>query len=212
MKRIVVELLLSATVVLPASFLRADSSQNRNLQQRHWEQTQTETIWRDRYTNCDYGYYVLLPAGVIAHGSHSPSPNHGFLVPLPDVARTSYASINEERFVWVNANYNVSDYHSLAGVANYELDLMKAGESAFRVVERKSAKLAGLRAIYVRVVYETPKGRVVEQKVIALRSGIVYTIGLRTREAEYRPDDEQFREICKGLKLLRLPRGACTNG
>src|SRR5260370_7924954 len=48
--------------------------------QQHWTQTSDETIWREKYTNCDKGYAVSLPKGVVAHGGLPPNPNHGFLV------------------------------------------------------------------------------------------------------------------------------------
>ena len=54
--------------------------------------------------------------------SHSHAPNHGFLVSLPDVGKASEASVSDPRFLWVNAEYNMSESHSLRGVADYELN------------------------------------------------------------------------------------------
>src|SRR5206468_11883215 len=70
MKRVVLERLLLSTLVLAVAGISGDSAQHRSSPQRHWEET--ETIWRGRYTNCKYGYYVMLSSGVIAYGSHSP--------------------------------------------------------------------------------------------------------------------------------------------
>lgn len=53
-------------------------------QGRHWELTDSEALWIGRYSNCQYGYYFLLPSGVVAHAEHPPSPHHGFLIKLPD--------------------------------------------------------------------------------------------------------------------------------
>jgi len=197
--------MLLPLVVSPSSF------QAEPAQQRHWEETTTETIWRGRYTNCDYGYYVLLPAGMVAHGSHAPAPNHGFLVALPDVLRTSAASFDEPRFVWLDASYNASDYQALADVANYELDLTKQDKRAFRVVERGLARLAGLPAVRFTVEYQAREGVVVEEQIVALRSGIVYTIGLRTVGADRSLDEQRFQTIRNGFRLLNLPRGQCSN-
>src|SRR6266568_4714934 len=105
MKRVVLERRLLSTLVLAVAAISGDSAQHRSSPQRHWEETETETIWRGRYTNCKYGYYVMLSSGVIAHGSHRPAPNHGFLVSLPDVGKTSEASVSDPRFLWVNAEY-----------------------------------------------------------------------------------------------------------
>jgi hypothetical protein len=137
MKRMIVELLLFSTVFLAVAARRVESMWHGSSQQRHWEETKTETIWRDRYSNCDYGYYVVLPSGVIAHGTHSPAPNHGFLVSLPDVGKTSEVSDNDQRFLWVSAEYNMSESKSLREVANYQLDLASRDKANRQVLESK---------------------------------------------------------------------------
>jgi hypothetical protein len=179
--------------------------------QHNWQETETETIWHERYTNCDYGYYVSLNAGVVAHGSHSPSPNHGFLIALPDVGRTALASTDDNRFVWVDAHYNATDYKTLSDIAKDEIDLTGEGKQRFRVVRRSSAKLAGLSALQFMVEYDAGGSRLLEEQVIALRSDIVYTLGLRTLQANHNSDEEQFSKIRAGFRLLKLPRGPCSN-
>jgi hypothetical protein len=211
MKRVVLEPLLLMAVVLAVAAPSGYSEQVRRFQQRHWEETETETIWRGRYTNCDYGYYVLLSSSMIAHGSHSPAPNHGFLVSLPDVGKTSPASNNEQRLLWVNAEYNVSESHSLRRVADYRFKLATRGKAALKVVERKSTTLGGIAAVRFRVEYGSPNSRMIEEQVVALRSGIVYEIGLRTQQAEYNPDSRSFKQVLWGFKLLNLPQGQCSN-
>jgi hypothetical protein len=123
---------------------------------------------------------------MVAHGSHSPSPNHGFLVPLPDVGRTSSVSLDEER-------------------------LLEESRGKSQLVERKSTKLAGLHAILSTVEYPSPKGTVVEETILAVRSGIVYTIGLRTNLKNNFTDKEEFFQIVNSFRLLKLPRGECSN-
>ena len=81
-----------------------------------------------------------------------------------------------------------------------------------RIVERKPTKLAGLRAILSKVEYTTPKGTVIEETIIAVRSGIVYTIGLRTLQEDRPIDEVQFHKIVNGFRLLKLPKGECSNG
>ncbi len=196
---------LFATVLVPFGVLAVAG-------QHDWQETETETIWHERYTNCDYGYYVSLSAGVVAHGSHSPSPNHGFLVALPDVGRTVLASIDDSRFVWVDAHYNVTDYETLSDIAKYEIDLTAEGKQRFRVVRRSSAKLAGLPAVQFMLEYDAGGIRILEEQVIALRGNIVYTLGLRTLQANRDSDEKKFSKIRAGFRLLKLPRGPCSNG
>lgn len=68
------------------------------------EFTDTETLWRDRYANCDYGFYVLLPHGVVGHANLPPNPNHGFLIGLPAMGTNQLVSFENERFLWVQRN------------------------------------------------------------------------------------------------------------
>jgi hypothetical protein len=79
---------------------------------------------------------------------------------------------------------------------------------ASHVVERKFTKLAGLTAILFRIEYSSPKGTVVEEQIIASRSGIIYTLGLQTTKVKLAIDEEQFRRIQSGFKLLTLHNGA----
>ena len=130
--------------------------------QRHWRETDSETLWTHRYNNCDYGYYVLLPAAVVGHDTHSPSPAHGFRIPLPDVGTTAYALDRNERFIWADASYNASDAHSLAGV----VDEREKGEAKTRV--RTATKMAGVPAIQIKTESVSGDSIVVEVETVAL--------------------------------------------
>jgi len=201
----------TAITLLLLLFFLSLTAQPGHPQQHHWEETVTETIWRERYTNCDYGYYVSLPAGVVAHGTHSPNPNHGIYVSLPDVGNVSPAADDHDRFVWVDAHYNASDYRSLASVVKYEMRGTSEGKAALRVVQRKASSLGGVPAVSFIVQYEGQHGRVTEQRVIALRSGVVYTVALQSLAKNIAADREQFDQIRRGFTLLPLPQGECSN-
>jgi hypothetical protein len=79
------------------------------------------------------------------------------------------------------------------------------------VVERKLARLAGRTAIRFRIEIPSPKGRVVEEQVLILRCGIIYTIGLQTLRRDVAADEGEFRRIQDGFKLLPLPATECGN-
>ena len=189
----------------------AASSEAQQTRQRYWEESETETLWRGRYSNCDYGFYVSLGYGVVGHGTHSPAPNHGIYLSLPDVGNVNAAADTRNRFVWVDAHYNVSDYRSLGSVAKDELDIASQGKTAFRVVQRKATTLDGLRAMAFTVEYEGHHGRVVEQGVIALRSGIVYTVAVQSHPDSIAADRVQFEQVLRGFRLLPIPKGECSN-
>ena len=190
----------------------ASSMRSPTAGQHKWLETDTETIWHERYTNCDYGYYVSLGAGVVAHSEHSPNPNHGFLVALPDVGRTAWASIEDNRFIWVTAHYNSTDYETLSVIAKDQLEVTEEGKQRFRVVSRSSTKLAGLPALQFMLEYDAGGSHILEKQIIALRADVVYILGLRTLQPNLDEDEGQLLRIRAGFRLLRLPRGPCSNG
>jgi hypothetical protein len=115
-------------------------AQNYSQEQRHWQLTANETLWLERYSNCQYAYYSLLPAGVVGHAEHPPAPHHGFLVSLPDVSvRTEVNFDKSDRYIWVNGEYNVTEVSTLAGVTDHQIDLAKRHGKAVAVVEQHSS-------------------------------------------------------------------------
>jgi hypothetical protein len=212
MKRFVFKMLLAAICLTFGVMLHSQASQLTSPLRRHWTETESETLWTVRYTNCDYGYYVLLGSGVVGHDTLPPAPNHGFLITLPDNGRTSTATDSEERNIWVDASYDVIDDQSLTGAVSYHEQIMKDVRGKPEVIKNTSTKLAGLQAVLSRVEYTTPKGIFVEETIICVRSGIIYTISLRTLLKDITVDEEQFQKIVNGFRLLKLPQGECSNG
>ncbi len=162
---------------------------------RHWKLTEDETVWTVRYTNCDYGYYVLLPHGMVGHGTHPPNPNHGIGVILRDVTSEHAFSANSERWLYIDASYHTAD-------PPVEDSIKRLGEGERRV------RLAALRAVESRSKMETG----VDEATVAVRRGIGYTISLHTDAAHYNTDKMQYQRLIEGFRLSRLPLGQCTNG
>ena len=180
---------------------------------KHWQLTDSETLWIGRYSNCQYGYYVLLPAGVVAHSELPPNPHHGFVVKLPDIGvRTEVTSDNNaDRLIWVNAEYNVTEESTLGGIANYEIGLTKSNKQNFKLTERKRIMLQSKPAVGFKVEYDTPKGRVVEEEIVAIRHGIIYEFGVKTNRDDYPEDAQELRRILAGVRFFRVPKGECSN-
>jgi hypothetical protein len=194
--------------VTAAMLVVAAAAQNSS----HWQLTDSETIWTGRYSNCQYGYYFLLPVGVVAHAEYPPAPHHGFLVKIPDTGTKSEATWdNSDRLVWVNAEYNVTEQSGLNGVADYEIDLTGRGKEHFKVTEHRSTTLQLRRAIEFKAEYDTPKGRVVEEVLVALHSGVVYELGLKTTTQHYAEDREMYKQLITGFRFTPIPKGECSN-
>jgi len=180
---------------------------------KYWRLTDSETLWTGRYGNCDYGYFLWLPVGIVAHGNLPLAPNHGVGVPLPDTGRTSAFQDHEDRYVWVDAHYNVVDDDSLTAVARTELrNLNKSeGKGKAHFIRRIRTRLSGVSAIEAETEFHSSGRTIVTVNVVTLRSGIVYTAGLRTMR-EYRDEDQnEFRAILSGFKMIPLPHGECSN-
>jgi hypothetical protein len=177
----------------------------------YWQQTPNETIWNMRYSNCDYGFFVALPNQMVAHGVLPPAPNHGFIVSLPDVERTSSAAIEEARFVWVNAEYPQQQI-PLRQFVDDRLQITQQDKRASQLLARNRTKLDGIPAVQLRSQYETTNGPVIEERIIAVRSGrIAYEIGLKTRAHNYVADKAVFERVRSGFRAIALPRGECSN-
>jgi len=108
-------------------FAAAAGAQEHSGKQRHWELTEDETLWVGRYSNCRYGYFfIILPAGVIAHAEHPPSPHRGFLISLPDVGLRTYVSVDDSK----RSIGNVTEESTLAGMSDYQVDLGRSRTSS----------------------------------------------------------------------------------
>lgn len=197
------KLLVALTFVLP--FASPLDGNARQPLKRHWTETASETLWTVRYNNCDYGYYVSLPNGVVGHNTLPPSPNHGFRIALPDVGTTNYVLDRNDRFIWVDASYNASDADSLP-------DLVAEQDRVSRKQSLTQTKMAGLSAVQTRSAHGVGATNVVEVTTLALRANIIYTIGMRTNRADAVADEAEYSRVIHSFNLLPLPRGHCSNG
>jgi hypothetical protein len=185
-------------------------------QGKHWTETADETIWRARYGNCDHGYFVKLPPGVIGHGSHSPSPNHGILISVKDPARTTEVTLEESRLVGV---YDSSDAAGLgspqAYIEQYELKPENASEK-ITIRERRNTKFRRSAAVYVHLRRTTDQSTSEVEQLVVYRTtkGIgpsFYVVMLRTTPEFYSRDHALYLQIRDGLNFVPVPRGECSN-
>jgi hypothetical protein len=155
--------------------------------------------------------FMLLPAGVVGHGTLPPAPNHGIAVRLPDIGSTDVVDVEKaNRFVWVNAEYNVSDDSSQRGAIEHYLRLHTEGKHGS--ITRQVAKLGSVPATRLKIAYEATNGIVIEEVVFAQRADIVYEIGLKTNGSDYKQDVRLFEQLISGFRLSPLPKGQCSNG
>jgi hypothetical protein len=180
---------------------------------QHWTQTADELIWRGRYTNCDKGYRVDLPAGVVAHSSIPPLPNHGILVSANAPETVAEVTLGAERLVGVYDTYDAMEYGSAEAYLSRELE--HAGP--VEVLARRDTKFRGLPAAYVHYRKKTGDVAIEREEIIVFRghpknSGpIFYVIWLRTLRSHYEEDSKLYQEVRDGFHLIIIPRGECSN-
>jgi hypothetical protein len=171
-------------------------------------------LWRGRYSNCDYGYYVNLGPEFVGHATPPPAPNHGFAIALPDVGRTSQVlPESEERYIWTDATYDVLDDNSLSAAVQSENRIRNEMHGGVRPASyrHKRTILAGVPAMNIRTERNSEGKRIIEETVVAVRSGIVYEVGMVTNAAEFEADIAQFRKVLAGFRWTKLPTGECRN-
>jgi hypothetical protein len=180
---------------------------------QHWTQIPNETIWREKYTNCDKAYAVSLPTGVVAHAGLPPNPNHGFLVSasLPDTV--AEVTLEAERLVGVYDTYDAMEYGSAQAYLSEELE--HAGR--VEVLVRRSAKFRGLPAVFVHYRKKTGDVAVDREEIIVFRrhpknlSSIFLVIWLSSPGSHYEKDHKIFEQVRDGFHVLPGPEGKCSN-
>ena len=176
-------------------------------QDRHWAETLNETIWRGRYTNCDKGWAVDLPTGVVAHDSLPPSPNHGFLISAVHPGTAAEVSLSEQRIIGVFDDYDAMELGSARAYLDWELK--NAGNK--KVLEVRETVIQGLRGVQARYELKQRGSAQVVESVIVLRGGVVYHLLLKTTDQHYELDSALFARVRAGFRLLPFPKGECVN-
>jgi hypothetical protein len=179
---------------------------------QHWTQTPDETIWREKYTNCDKGYAVSLPKDVVAHGGLPPSPNHGILVSAKAPHTVAEVTLKAERLVGVYDTYDAMEYGSAQTYLKKELE--DAGP--IEVLAKNDTRFRELPAAYVHYRKKTGEVAIETEELILYRQSknsgpIFYVIWLRTPTSHYEEDQKLYQQVRDGFHLIPVPRGKCSN-
>jgi len=182
----------------------------------HWRETDSETLWTGRYSNCDYGYSVVLPAGVVGHGAKSPNPNHGFTVdPAAPRSTEAFNASDSNRYIDVFNFYDLEDHgESTAATLDYYSSLGEiSDQKEVQAVGRQSFNLAGLSARRLEDRWVENSTAIRRDRIIAYRraGGMLYQFTLQSPEKTYAADEQLFHRIVDGFRLGKLPTGECSN-
>jgi hypothetical protein len=90
----------------------------------------------------------------------------------PRIGTRQEISSRRQRFIWTNAEYDASDSTSPKESAAYYINSVGHGEPGRMVSETRLVKLGTLPATQIKVEYDGPSGKVVEEEVIAVRRNL----------------------------------------
>lgn len=165
-------------------------------------------VHRQRYSNYEYGYSVLIPNGLVGISNPSPSPQHGFEIVL---SKRPAAGIR------VDGNYDAELYGSLEGAAEARLRWLKRENnlSEVEVLRSEQATLQNLQAVRQSVRFNDPGSgeMMILDFIAAIRSEdeggedetrVLYTISLSTPEARYKEDKVILEQVINSWRARPL--------
>jgi hypothetical protein len=159
-----------------------------------------------RYVNCDYGYVVRVPSGLV--GRVPEYQNHGFYMNLPDGQST----------IEVYNAFNMSESVSPPAVFDYELKFQGEGRAGWRIVSRHSQQVKGLAATSVTATYTYKGAQWKSRSILVYRpedseglGNIVYLFELTTPLERYEETSVELNRTLEGFELTKLPIGPCSN-
>lgn len=176
---------------------------------RNWTLTSTETIWRSRYTNCDKGYYVDLPPSVVAHATHPPNPNHGFLISASNPATTGEVTFAAGRVVTVEDEYNTLPATNPKGQLDWELGQTPGA----KVIGTRAVRFRDLPGVEASYRLETNGEPQLARELVVFRNtdDLVYTLRLVTNQLNYSRDLALYEQLRNGFHVFPVPHGECVN-
>jgi hypothetical protein len=179
---------------------------------QHWSLTADETIWRGEYTNGSRCYAVELPAGVVAHSSLPPSPNHGFLIAALAPGTTTEVTLDADRLVGVYDSYDSAEYGSARAYAKQLLEW----EGSVEVLAEHRTKFQGLPAMYVHFRKKEDLKLLETEEIVVYRrskvdSPILYVVWMRSSAQNYASDRKLYEQIRSGFRILRVVKSGCSS-
>lgn len=181
----------------------------------HAHETADETTWTGRYSNCEDGFYVLLPAGVMGHAAKASGPSQGFAVNVATPASTgTFNAGDSPRFIEVVSYYDLEDHgEASSDTINYYLSLgALSSEKDFVTLGKESLRMLGMSAKREQVRWIENGVTVRRDRIVAYRaaSGILYQLTLQSPEKTFTGDEVLFNRIVAGFHLSKLP-AECAN-
>lgn len=174
-----------------------------------------ETIWTGSYSNCDYGYRVLLPAGALGHNGLPPSPNHGFYVNLAMPGSDEPTATSKFRMLWVWNAYVVEDSNPYTDALRTKSGVKKLKNGRIYVERPVITRMGSLPAVRTRRRFVDARNGsdAITEEVIALSGDrtIEYRVTLNTSSTTVQQDEKFLNQILAGFQTTAIKNTACSN-
>jgi hypothetical protein len=162
----------------------------------------------NRYVNCDYGYAMTIPPGLVAEACAY--GNHGWMLHFPD----------QESMISVYNEYNMSESDKPDSVFDYELGVLKEVRTRThqRFLNKRRNLVQNMHTIEVTASYKRD-GKAWKSEIFFMYrplqadslGNIVYKIELMAPAALFDKAMPYFKKTLAGLQLLPLPLGPCED-
>lgn len=144
----------------------------------------------ERYVNCNYGYSLTIPNGLVGRSSPPPAPQHGFGIVL---------SQDSQGYLWIDGSYNSLEWTSLDEMADEYIKWIKEDTQKIISIEKSSITLGGIPAIRLITRYTCQDAMFVEDDILSIdkNGGIAYTIGLSSSDNHY----TEYKKILEDIVM-----------
>jgi len=177
------------------------------------DREETEGLYDSVYRNCEHGWAVRLPPGVIAHGGDPRPAQHGFLISPPQPGTRKVLNLDAARLIDF---YDDLDSTEIVSPRAYFDQYDKEAPDGITPVVRKiqETTFRGMPALYVRLSKAGPEHRDETEQIIAYHKprglgGIFYVLFLRSTPKDFANDHALFLKLQTGFRAYPERHGAC---
>jgi hypothetical protein len=168
-----------------------------------------EAVFKGRYKNYVYGYFVEIPAGMIGVGSTPPAPQHGFGIDLDNPRSTAWNGRPDfpKSYLYVDGSYNSLEWRWHDDAVNSHLSFLREKGENVRVRSRALTRLGGVPAVRVVALYREGGEEMVSDEVVTFAGGdydgpaLVFTLSLSTPLSKYERDRPALEALMKSWCL-----------
>lgn len=162
-------------------------------------------VFTGEYCNDEYGFRVILDAGMKVYAAAPPAPDRGFGVNLRRSAGNDAADATSVPYLWVDASYNATDFDTLEDVTNWKIESScKNGKAS--VLQTDLAELDEIPADFVRL--SCPADGTVREFAVTYRKerNVIYTVEMVTTLAQLKESEAALQRMISNFRFMEFPQ------